>query len=186
MNALVRRAFTAALLFASLPLLFAEDGVPEASFDKHGDLEGITGQQWVAYKDFRFLVVPPRSLVLKDPKNRFEPFSETRQQAQGNEIESDKDLMKRMAQRAKETLKAGEEARKQAEKSVKEQAEAEKKAREKREKIEREAAEKEAERLERERWAREGYPVRTESGSPITIDFGFGVFFGNGHHHRCR
>ncbi|MCW8129289.1 MAG: hypothetical protein KIS92_02805 [Planctomycetota bacterium] len=173
---------------ASLSTLRAEDGVPDASFDKRGDLEGVTGRQWVEYKDFHFLVVPPRSLLLKDPRNRFEPFSETRQQPQGDEIESDKDLMKRMAQRAKETLKAGEEARKQAEKAVKEQAEAEKKAQEKREKIEREAAEREAARLEQERWAREGYPVRTESGSPFVIDFGFGVFFGSGHHHhhRCR
>lgn len=180
--------------------------IDEARFDKRGDLDLPAGsKQWVSYKDFNFLVMPPGNLLLKDPQNRFEPFSEKRQQLRGddsNKIESDKDLMKRMANRAKEAIKVQEEARKAREKETKELAESDKKAREKQEKIEREAIKKQEEQMERERAAREGYlygpdgrpvttrdgyPVRTESGWPVYFNFGVGVFFGNGHRHgRCR
>ncbi|MBI3828999.1 MAG: hypothetical protein HY291_05765, partial [Planctomycetes bacterium] len=98
----------------------------EARFDKRGDLDLPAGvKQWVRYKDFTFLVLPPGNLLLTDPQKRFEPFSEKRQQIKGddsNKIESDKDLMKRMASRAKDAIKAQEEARKARDKEAKEQA----------------------------------------------------------------
>jgi len=173
--------------------LHAEDrAYPEPRFDKRGDLvlEG-DGNRWLSYKDFHFRVVPARSLLVKDPQNRFEPFAETRQQVKdGGEIESDKELLKRMAARAKEAVKAAEKARKEREEAAKEQVKAAEKAREKQEKLAREAAEKEQERLEAERAAREGYPVRTESGLPIFFNFGIGINLGpdchRPHYHRRR
>lgn len=182
-----------AILYIACFAVHAEDAAyPEPRFDKRGDLvlEG-DGHRWLSYKDFHFRVVPPRSILAKDPQNRFEPFAETRQQVKdGDEIESDKELLKRMAARAKEAVKAAEKARKEREEAAKEQAKATQKAREKQEKLAREAAEKEQERLEAERAAREGYPVRTESGLPIFFNFGIGINLGpdchRPHYHRRR